>query len=67
MSAITPDTHLVRDLGLDSLDVVDLIMQLEQTFGIRIPDQDYSLLGTFQDVVSYVHVATTSPRELPVA
>lgn len=53
-SAITDQTHFSRDLGLDSLDSVDLIMQLEQTFGIRIPDEDYSKLTTMQGVVDYL-------------
>ena len=53
-SAITAQTHFSRDLGLDSLDTVDLIMQLEQTFGIRIPDEDYSKLTTMQAVLDYL-------------
>lgn len=53
-SAITDQTHFSRDLGLDSLDSVDLIMQLEQTFGIRIPDEDYSKLTTMQGVIDYL-------------
>ncbi|GAB3923710.1 acyl carrier protein [Larkinella terrae] len=60
-SAIHPTVHFTRDLGLDSLDTVDLIMQLEQEFGVRIPDEDYSKLTTFQGVVDYLqteqHVA----------
>ena len=53
-SAITDQTHFSRDLGLDSLDNVDLILQLEQTFGIRIPDEDYSKLTTMQGVIDYL-------------
>jgi acyl carrier protein len=53
-SAITDQTHFSRDLGLDSLDNVDLIIQLEQTFGIRIPDEDYSKLTTMQGVIDYL-------------
>ncbi|WP_018619281.1 acyl carrier protein [Spirosoma luteum] len=53
-SAITDQTHFSRDLGLDSLDNVDLIMRLEQTFGIRIPDEDYSKLTTMQEVIDYL-------------
>lgn len=54
-SALTNDVHFTRDLGLDSLDTVDLIMQLEQTFGIRIPDEDYPKLTTLQGVLDYLH------------
>ena len=53
-SAITEQTHFSRDLGLDSLDTVDLIMQLETAFGIRIPDEDYQKLTTLQGVLDYL-------------
>ncbi|KAB7732874.1 acyl carrier protein [Rudanella paleaurantiibacter] len=53
-TAITDDVHFTRDLGLDSLDTVDLIMQLEQEFGIRIPDEDYSKLTTLSGVINYL-------------
>ncbi|WP_420150709.1 acyl carrier protein [Spirosoma sp.] len=53
-SAITEHTHFSRDLGLDSLDTVDLIMQLEKAFGIRIPDEDYAKLTTMQGVLMYL-------------
>ncbi|CCH51497.1 phosphopantetheine-binding protein [Fibrisoma limi BUZ 3] len=46
--------HFNRDLGFDSLDSVDLIMQLEQEFGIRIPDEDYPKLTTLQGVYEYL-------------
>lgn len=53
-TAITNQTHFSRDLGLDSLDTVDLIMQLEKSFGIRIPDEDYEKLTTMQRVLDYL-------------
>ncbi|QJW92201.1 acyl carrier protein [Spirosoma taeanense] len=53
-TAITDDVNFVRDLGMDSLDTVDLIMQLEQEFGVRIPDEDYSKLTTLQGVLQYL-------------
>lgn len=53
-TAITNQTHFSRDLGLDSLDTVDLIMQLEKSFGIRIPDEDYEKLTTVQRVLDYL-------------
>lgn len=53
-SAITEQTHFSRDLGLDSLDTVDLVMQLEKAFGIRIPDEDYPKLTTVQNVLEYL-------------
>ncbi|MCX6219320.1 acyl carrier protein [Spirosoma sp.] len=53
-SSITDQTHFARDLGMDSLDSVDLIMQLEREFGIRIPDEDHYKLTTMQDVLTYL-------------
>ncbi|ARK13625.2 acyl carrier protein [Fibrella sp. ES10-3-2-2] len=53
-SQVANDVHFTRDLGLDSLDTVDLVMQLEQEFGIRIPDEDYPKLLTFQGVLNYL-------------
>ena len=53
-TSITNKTHFSRDLGLDSLDTVDLIMQLEKAFGIRIPDEDYEKLTTMQNVLDYL-------------
>lgn len=53
-SALTDDAHFVKDLGLDSLDLVDLMMQLEQTFGIAIPDEDYSKITNLKTLIAYL-------------
>ncbi|HEY0111043.1 MAG TPA: acyl carrier protein [Fibrella sp.] len=53
-SQLTNNVHFTRDLGLDSLDTVDMVMQLEQEFGIRIPDEDYPKLLTLQGVLNYL-------------
>lgn len=53
-TAITDQTHFTRDLGLDSLDTVDLVMQLETQFGIRIPDEDYEKLTSLHNVLTYL-------------
>lgn len=53
-SAINNEVHFVKDLGLDSLDMVDLIMRLEQEFGVRIPDEDHAKLATFGDLLVYL-------------
>lgn len=45
-SALTDHAHFSRDLGLDSLDIADLIMQAEDHFGIRIPDDYWNKLQT---------------------
>jgi len=51
---ITPDTHLVDDLGADSLDIVELIMSIEDSFGISISDEDAAQLYTVGRIVEYL-------------
>ncbi|MCR5089778.1 MAG: acyl carrier protein [Oscillospiraceae bacterium] len=51
---ITPDTNLIDDLGADSLDVVELIMSLEDEFGISISDEDAANLITVGRIVDYL-------------
>lgn len=53
-SAITDESNLEYDLGLDSLELADLMMQFENEFGIVIPDQDLQHLETVAKVVAYV-------------
>lgn len=52
--SINIDTNLVDDLGADSLDVVELIMSLEDIFGISISDEDASQLFTVRRIVEYL-------------
>jgi acyl carrier protein len=51
---INPQSTL-QDLGADSLDMVDIIMKIEEEFGIEINDEDAENLHNVQDVISYVH------------
>lgn len=51
---ITPETNLIDDLGADSLDVVELIMSLEDEFGIAISDEDAAQLYTVGRIVEYL-------------
>jgi acyl carrier protein len=53
-SKITPEASFANDLGADSLDVVELVMALEEEFGVEIPDEEAEKLQTVQDVVDYV-------------
>lgn len=52
--SITMETSLIDDLGADSLDVVELIMSLEDAFGISIGDEDAAQLTTVQKIVDYL-------------
>lgn len=51
---ITMETNIVDDLGADSLDVVELIMSLEDAFGITISDDDAAKLTTVNNIVEYL-------------
>lgn len=51
---ITPDTNLIDDIGADSLDVVELIMELEDEFGIKISDDDAVKLDTVGRICAYL-------------
>ncbi|MCI6217346.1 MAG: acyl carrier protein [Helicobacter sp.] len=52
------ESSFVEDLNADSLDVVEMIMALEEKFGIEIPDQDAESMKTVQDVVAYIEKCT---------
>ena len=51
---IVPKASFVDDLGADSLDTVELIMQLEEEFGIEIPDEEAEKMTTVKSVVDYI-------------
>lgn len=51
---ITEDATFVDDLGADSLDIVELVMALEESFGISIPDEDAEGIKTVGDAVAYI-------------
>lgn len=58
-SAITENAHLSRDLNIDSLDLVDLVLRIEDAFDISIPDQDYPMLDTVSKIMNYLESKTT--------
>jgi acyl carrier protein len=51
---VTPEAVFVDDLGADSLDLVELIMAMEEEFGMEIADEDAEKLRTVQDVISFI-------------
>ena len=53
-SEITPDANFVKDLGIDSLDYAEIVMEFEQSFDIRIPDDDAEKMQTFGEAVKYI-------------
>ena len=53
-SEVTETANFTNDLGADSLDTVELLMEFERVFGIKIPDEDASQIATVADAVKYV-------------
>ena len=51
---VTPEAKFIDDLGADSLDTVELVMALEEEFGIEIPDEEAEKLITVGDAVKYI-------------
>ncbi|HZS27630.1 MAG TPA: acyl carrier protein [Candidatus Angelobacter sp.] len=60
---VTPAASFVDDLGADSLDRVELIMSLEETFGIEIPDEDAEKISTVKDAVDYIQKNAKSVKQ----
>ncbi len=51
---VVPEASFIDDLGADSLDIVELVMKLEETFDIEIPDDDAEKLQTIADAIAYL-------------
>lgn len=54
LDKVTLDTRIVEDLGADSLDVVELLMSLEDEFGLSLPDEVAMEMKTVSDIVNYI-------------
>jgi acyl carrier protein len=51
---VTPEASFIEDLGADSLDIVELVMALEEEYGMEISDEDAEKIRTVKDVVDYI-------------
>jgi acyl carrier protein len=51
---VKEESKFVEDLGADSLDVVELVMSLEEKFGVEIPDEDAEKIQTVKDAIDYI-------------
>ncbi|MBK9389440.1 MAG: acyl carrier protein [Bacteroidetes bacterium] len=54
VSEVTPEASFTNDLGADSLDTVELIMEFEKEFNIGIPDDQAETIGTVGDAIKYI-------------
>ena len=59
-SDVTPDASFREDLEADSLDLVELIMELEEQFGMEIPDEEAEKITTVEEAVDYVQEHQTA-------
>jgi acyl carrier protein len=57
---LVPEAHILDDLGADSLDVVELVMALEESFDIVVPDEDVERLQTLADVQQYLELRSSN-------
>ena len=54
---VKPESDIIKELGLDSLDIVDMLMKVEETFGVTIDDSDVVEMKTVADVVRFIENA----------
>jgi len=54
ISEVTLDASFIDDLGADSLDTVELVMALEEEFGVEIPDEDAEKITTVKEALEYI-------------
>ena len=51
---VTPEASFINDLGADSLDTVELVMEFEKAFNVQIPDEDAEKISTVGDAINYL-------------
>ena len=59
---VNPDASFVDDLGADSLDTVELVMALEEEFGIEIPDEDAEKITRVKEAIDYIDAHAKSKK-----
>jgi acyl carrier protein len=66
---VKPEAKLIADLGADDLDTVEIVMRLEEEFGIEIPDEDAIKFHTVRDIADYIakHQKSSAPGPRPIA
>ena len=59
---VTPEASFVDDLGADSLDTVELVMALEEEFGLEIPDEDAEKITRVKEAIEYIEAHAKSKK-----
>jgi acyl carrier protein len=54
VNEVTNSASFIDDLGADSLDIVELVMKMEEEFGIEIPDEEAEKIKTVNDVIQFI-------------
>ncbi|MBO6173525.1 MAG: acyl carrier protein [Bacteroidales bacterium] len=62
-SEVTETANFTNDLGADSLDTVELLMEFERVFGIKIPDEETSTIATVKDAIDKVQEKLAGKEE----
>ncbi len=62
LEEVTDTASFIEDLGADSLDTVELVMALEEEFGIEIPDEDAEKMANVGDSIKYIESKTASTK-----
>ena len=66
LASVSPVSHLERELGLGSLERVELLLRIEQTFGTRLDDRVLADADTVQDLISALNAVNGSPAAAPL-
>ena len=53
-SQVVPKAHIIDDLGADSLDTVEIVMRLEDSYDIQVEDEESEKMFTVQDIIDYI-------------
>ena len=62
LEEVTDAASFIEDLGADSLDTVELVMALEEEFGIEIPDEDAEKMGSVGEAIKYIEAKTAGAK-----